>query len=281
MPYAYVVSSFHGIPHVYALPHFQAYAPPPPFFLSSTQAHLPVQPIYGTAHAQMQPPYPAHPLTYPTAAAAASAAAAAAAAAAASARPGDAGDGQAAANAAAQPAAAAAAAAAADGGEGMDDGEDGRADGIRLLLKLVFFVYILGQDGTQQRLFLLTLGAVIIFLAQTGRLDFMQRLMIAVPTFTVPPPPPPPPPPPVPAEGGEEREGGAAAGEAGAGAETTPPAPPPEPEGAVMSFVRDVESVVGAFFASLLPSWRPDGANAGDEPPAPQQQMAAGPGANF
>ena len=46
-----------------------------------------------------------------------------------------------------------------------------------------------------------------------------------------------------------------------------------EEESMLMGFVRDVESVVGAFFASLLPNFRAHDP-AGDEPP-PQGAMDA------
>jgi len=166
-------------------------------------------------------------------------------------------------------------------GGGMDDldmdGEDGHTDGLKLLLKLAFFVYILGQDGGQERLICLSIGALLIFLAQTGRLDFLQRLTIAMPRFTEPRPPPPRPveTPPPPHEGGEDVA-------MGDGASDRPQLEPQavaavEEEGRVMGFVRDVESVIGAFFASLLPSWRAHDPSGDDVPP--QAPMAAGPGA--
>ena len=76
-------------------------------------------------------------------------------------------------------------------------------------------------------------------------------------------------------------EGGGADGEPGGGGGGAAAAQEPEPpaEGIAMSLFRDVESIIGAFFASLLPSWRPD--DYPDIPPEPQQPMAAGPGANF
>ena len=161
-------------------------------------------------------------------------------------------------------------------GGDMED-EEGRVDGVKLLLKLAFFVYLLGQDGGQQRLFLLSICALLIFLAQTGRLDFMNRIHLFIPRFTRPLPPPRPPP----AEPNADpnAEGGGADGEPGGGGAAAAQEPEPPAEGIAMSLFRDVESIIGAFFASLLPSWRPD--DYPDIPPEPQQPMAAGPGANF
>jgi len=227
-----------------------------------------------------------------TAGAAAASAAAAAAAAAAAGRPGEhappPNPGAAAGEGAAQPAnggagagaaqQGAAAGVAAAGGMGGDmEDEEGRVDGVKLLLKLAFFVYLLGQDGGQQRLFLLSIGALLIFLAQTGRLDFMNRIHLFIPRFTQPLPPPRPPP----AEPNADpnAEGGGADGEPGGGGAAAAQEPEPPAEGIAMSLFRDVESIIGAFFASLLPSWRPD--DYPDIPPEPQQPMAAGPGANF
>merc|ERR1719453_7487 len=70
-------------------------------------------------------------------------------------------------------------------------GGEEQPDGLKLLLKLAFFVYVLGQDGNEQRMICLAIGAVIIFLAQTGRLDFVHRLMPTIPAFTTPVAPPP------------------------------------------------------------------------------------------
>ena len=160
--------------------------------------------------------------------------------------------------------------------DGMD-GDDARTDAIKLVLKLAFFVYILGQDGGNQRLVLLSIGAVIIFLAQMGHLNFLNQL-------TAPRPPPPQ------AQGvqaartfADGRNGPAARidGDGGArdaaAANAAPAAVVAEPEGAVTSLLRDIESIVGAFFSSLLPSWRAhDGA--ADEP---QLQAAAEGNANM
>jgi hypothetical protein len=66
-------------------------------------------------------------------------------------------------------------AAAGGGGDFFDEGEEANTDSLKLLLKLALFVYILGQDGGLQRVLVLTAAAVAIFLAQTGRLDFVQR----------------------------------------------------------------------------------------------------------
>ena len=77
-------------------------------------------------------------------------------------------------------------------------------------------------------------------------------------------------------------EGTAADADAGAADGAAEEEVDEEEEGFFLSLARDAESVVGAFFASLLPSWRAYDAT-GEEPPPPQQQqaMAAGPGANF
>ena len=161
-----------------------------------------------------------------------------------------------------------------------EGGEEGQAEPLKLLLKLAIFVYILGQEGGTQRVLVLTLAAVAIFLAQTGRLDFVQRRigMAAAheagraaeaeaarqaAAF---------------AEEEEEEEqqqqhvqpaqlpaAGDAAGapepaEGAATAELPPPPVPPAPP-APPSFLRDVENVVVTFFTSLLPSFPGGGAD--------------------
>ena len=203
----------------------------------------------------------------------------------------------------------AAAGAAADGGEG-GEGEEGRTDGLKLLLKLAFFVYVLGQDGGQQRIAWLSVGAALIFLAQTGRLDFLQRLALSLPHFTQPPNAPRPrqrlPPAadaPNDAGGGGaqvDAAGGGGAADAAAGEGDGAAADDArraaggvdgeamdelidEAEGFLLSLARDAESIVGSFLASLLPSYRPYDATGEDQqqqqPPPQQQAMAAGPGA--
>ena len=162
---------------------------------------------------------------------------------------------------------------------------------LKLLVKLAFFVYILGQDGTHQRLLLLTLGAALIFLAQTGRLEFVNRIMDAVPTFQeAPPPPPRPEDAPFAFDAPPRAEGDDAngvAGDAPADADAAgppqppqPPQPPAEPEG---SFLLDLRDLAGAFFASMLPTYRVDPrARDGEWERFPDQPpMGAGPGANF
>lgn len=161
------------------------------------------------------------------------------------------------------------------------DGEDGQIDAVKLVLKLAFFVYVMGQDGGQQRLLFLTIGAVIIFLAQTGRLDFLQRLAVTLPTFTVPPPPAPPARNPRnPDADGHEGDAGAegadTAGSTGAvdGEVDVQAVEPEDHEGLALSVYRDLESLIGAFFASLLPTWRPPDPMGDDLPP--QAAVAAG-----
>ena len=102
------------------------------------------------------------------------------------------------------------AAAADDDGDGMG-GEEGDEpiSALKLLVKLAVFVFILGQDGGSQRLLLLCSIAVAIFLAQTGRLDFLAQIELnyrvlpppphpAAAAAATPTPPPPPTPPPTP-----------------------------------------------------------------------------------
>ena len=137
--------------------------------------------------------------------------------------------------------------AAADEGEG--DGEEGRPDALKLVVKLAFFVYILGMDGGTQRMLLLLVGAIIIFLAQTGRLNFLNQLTAFAPRRAVPHLMPRA----VPPAGADST---AADGNDSAADEALVA----EPEGRLIAIYRDVESVVFAFFASLVPSWRIDGA---------------------
>lgn len=61
-----------------------------------------------------------------------------------------------------------------------DDGEEANTDSLKLLLKLALFVYILGQDGGTPRMLVLSGAAVAIFLAQTGRLVFLQTIGAAI-----------------------------------------------------------------------------------------------------
>ena len=70
--------------------------------------------------------------------------------------------------------------AAGGGGDFFDDGEDANTDSLKLLLKLAVFVYILGQDGGLPRMAVLSMAALAIFLAQTGRLEFLQTLGAAI-----------------------------------------------------------------------------------------------------
>jgi len=180
------------------------------------------------------------------------------------------------------------------GAEGEVQGEEGRTDSLKLFLKLAFFVYVLGQDGTNQRIILLLVGALVIFLAQTGRLDFLRGL-------AAPHPPPanngraaqprqqadgaPPAAgdnnsaavPEGGADGRVEREpaDGAVDGDGNeAGAQVVP-----APESTAVSLLRDIESVVAAFFTSLMPTWRPY--DPADHEPPPQQPVAAGGAANM
>ena len=175
--------------------------------------------------------------------------------------------------AAAQAQEAAGGGAAADGGGAVgavgggdmfeDGGDEGQAEPLKLLLKLAIFVYILGQEGGTHRVLVLTLAAVAIFLAQTGRLDFVQRrigmaaaheagraaaheaaLQAAAAVAAQQQQ----------AQATQPPAVGGAAGTPepveGAAAEPPPPAAPPAPP----SFLRDVENVVVTFFTSLLPS---------------------------
>ena len=86
--------------------------------------------------------------------------------------------------AAAQAAMVGAGAGAAGGGGGGDffddDGEEANTDSLKLLLKLALFVYILGQDGGTPRMLVLSGAALAIFLAQTGRLVFLQTIGAAI-----------------------------------------------------------------------------------------------------
>jgi len=139
----------------------------------------------------------------------------------------------------------------------LGNGEEEHTDGLKLLLKLALFVYILSQDGGSNRVILLTASAVIIYLAQTGWLDvvrrFAERQLQPQPAVAVAPPTPT-------ADaaggGGDEPIGDAAdadlaAAEATAGGEAhrggEAPAPP-------RSLLRDVETVLVAFVTSLFPS---------------------------
>jgi len=70
--------------------------------------------------------------------------------------------------------------AAGGGGDFFDDGEEANTDSLKLLLKLALFVYILGQDGGLPRMLVLSGAALTIFLAQTGRLEFLQTLGTAI-----------------------------------------------------------------------------------------------------
>ena len=162
-----------------------------------------------------------------------------------------------------------------------DDGEEAHTDSLKLLLKLALFVYILGQDGGMPRLLVLSGAAVAIFLAQTGRLVFLQSIGAAIlarqraPAVAGGAPATPA------ADAGPRAdreavtdaagEGGQPATEAGppaqgdaahpadddAGAAAAGNAPPP-------GLLRDLENVVVTFFTSLLPAW-PAGEPGGQE----------------
>ena len=162
-----------------------------------------------------------------------------------------------------------------------DDGEEAHTDSLKLLLKLALFVYILGQDGGMPRILVLSGAAVAIFLAQTGRLVFLQSIGAAIlarqraPAMAGGAPATPA------ADAGPRAdreavtdaagEGGQPATEAdspaqgdaappaddGAGAAADGNAPPP-------GLLRDLENVVVTFFTSLLPAW-PAGEPAGQE----------------
>jgi hypothetical protein len=287
VPHQFVVHEWGGQPFVFALPAQSAFSAPPPFVVGSSAASVHEHaPSFAVPHPSILPHGPASYYTASAAAAAAAAAAQPPDAAAVEAAHGGAGAGVAAAAAAADGGAAGAArgAAAADAGLGGAADvleEEGRPDALRLLLKLAFFVYILGQDGGDGRIAWLCVGAAIIFLAQTGRLDFLQGYTLAMPGFRRAPPPPRPR---AAADGGAADGHGGIAGDGGAGEAAADDDAAAElvEEGAVLSFYRDVESVLGAFFASLLPSWTPPTLGAAaDEAPPQQQAMAAGPGANF
>ena len=165
-----------------------------------------------------------------------------------------------------------------------DEDGDANTDALKLLLKLILFVYILGQDGGQERLILLSLGALLIFLAQTGRLDFLSNFAFRLPNFTERPRPEPRPEV-VPAAPGDAEL------RARLGLEPRPPANAAEEaaleqqqraeEGTVLNLLRDIESVVGAFFASLWPSWRAREQDLVDEIDRAHQAVNAGPGAAF
>ena len=156
------------------------------------------------------------------------------------------------------------------------DGEDdeGRTDALRLVLKLAFFVYLLGQDGNMQRSILLSLAAVIIFLAQMGWLTFFNRFAEphgpAVRAANNPPAQRA-----AAAEADAASEGGTdAAAEDADGVER--PAVDPvaeEEETRWVALYRDGASIVSAFFASLLPSFRAHDANADPD----WEQMPADP----
>ena len=56
------------------------------------------------------------------------------------------------------------------GGDGLEgDGVEGNMDVLKLVLKLVLFVYILGQDGGPHRIVPLSIGAALVFLGQVRR----------------------------------------------------------------------------------------------------------------
>ena len=162
-----------------------------------------------------------------------------------------------------------------------DDGEEAHTDSLKLLLKLALFVYILGQDGGMPRILVLSGAAVAIFLAQTGRLVFLQSIGAAIlarqraPAMAGGAPAPPA----ADAAPRADREAVTdAAGEGGQPAtEADPPAQgdaaPPADDGAGAAadgnapppgLLRDLENVVVTFFTSLLPAW-PAGEPAGQE----------------
>mmetsp|Transcript_37045 Transcript_37045/g.83848 ORF Transcript_37045/g.83848 Transcript_37045/m.83848 type:complete len:303 (+) Transcript_37045:592-1500(+) len=152
---------------------------------------------------------------------------------------------------------------------------EGNVDAVKLLLKLVLFVYILGQDGGPNRTFLLSIGAVIVFLGQVGYLDFIPRLVAPAPRPQVPPA----------GQAAPTHAVGDAANVADPAGDGADPAlagdsseqavegdeearqPPP-----ARSVWRELEGVVVAFFTSLFPSLP-----TGD--PGEQAAVAAGPGA--
>jgi len=156
------------------------------------------------------------------------------------------------------------------------DGEDeeGRTDALRLVLKLAFFVYLLGQDGNMQRSILLSLAAAIIFLAQMGWLSFLNR-------FAEPHGPAvraahnPPAQRAAAAEADAAPEGGIDAAAEDADGVTRPAVETvaEEEETRWVALYRDGASIVSAFFASLLPSFRAHDANADPE----WEQMPADP----
>uniref|UniRef100_A0A7S0F422 Ubiquitin-like domain-containing protein n=1 Tax=Phaeocystis antarctica TaxID=33657 RepID=A0A7S0F422_9EUKA len=184
--------------------------------------------------------------------------------------------------AAAQAAMVGAGAGAAGGGGGGgdffdDDGEEANTDSLKLLLKLALFVYILGQDGGTPRMLVLSGAALAIFLAQTGRLVFLQTIGAAIlarqraPAVAGGAPATPA------GDAGPHAAGEALPGEgdhpateAGPPGTTGDAAPPDDDAGALPAaaaapgLLRDLENVVVTFFTSLLPAW-PAGEPAGQE----------------
>jgi len=149
---------------------------------------------------------------------------------------------------------------------------------LKLALKLALFVYVLSQDGAPHRIATLTGCALLIFLAQTGRLNFVARLL-------APPPPAPPPPAPPPPRGRvEEGPGGEGGGEGGgdfaaapqaaggpaeAGGDAATARAEEEPRGALAA----VSGTLLAFFTSLFPGVLPEQPNGA---PFAQPQPAGG-----
>mmetsp|Transcript_9169 Transcript_9169/g.26637 ORF Transcript_9169/g.26637 Transcript_9169/m.26637 type:complete len:434 (+) Transcript_9169:72-1373(+) len=107
-------------------------------------------------------------------------------------------------------------------------------EALQLALKLVLLVFMLGQDGNVQRIVLLSLVAVVIFLFQTNTFPAW------VPALRPPPP----------AQGPPRRVGDRDAGvpEAPAAEAPMPPAQP--------SLLGDAVSLLIAFFSSLFPGWQ-------------------------
>jgi len=184
---------------------------------------------------------------------------------------------------------------AADGG-GVDlelngeEGEEGRTDALKLILKLAFFVYLLGQDGNAQRSVLLGIAAVVIFLAQTGWLGWCNRFVTPFgPTVRTAAPAPTNNNIAAGTDGAAEGESGtdtgvrgtdgAAEGESGtgtgAGGRGADDGGSPESlavlddETQWQTVYRNVESVVSAFFASLSPSFRAQDPNEDQLPDGP------------
>jgi hypothetical protein len=120
-----------------------------------------------------------------------------------------------------------------------------------LLVKLAILVFILGQGGSQERLFLLAIGAVIVFLFQTGR--------IPVPRIRVAQAPPP-----------NNADANNAAGD-----DNEPQQVPQHPAQQQAGLLAELGMVVSSFVLSLLPTWQPQQAQQGPQapvqPPVPEE----------